>query len=173
MKIIQTTVYTFDELSDKAKEKARDWYREGALDYDWWDSVYEDAANIGLKISEFDIDRASYVKASFMASAEETAHKIEEEHGENCETFKDAKNYLKERDALINTAPKDENGEFADEYELDNKLDELDQEFLKTLCEDYRIMLTKEYEYLMSDESVDENIGANEYTFTETGKREG
>lgn len=36
-----TTVYTFDELSDSAKEKARDNYRTNNLDYDWWDSVYE------------------------------------------------------------------------------------------------------------------------------------
>lgn len=33
--------------------------------------------------------------------------------------------------------------------------------------------LEKEYEYLNSDESVDENIKANEYTFTESGKRFG
>lgn len=37
------TVYQFEELSDKAKDRARDWYREGALDYDWWDGVYESA----------------------------------------------------------------------------------------------------------------------------------
>ena len=37
------TVYQFDELSDSAKEKARDWYRLGAMDYEWWDYVYEDA----------------------------------------------------------------------------------------------------------------------------------
>jgi hypothetical protein len=36
-------VYTFDELSDKAKERARQWYREGAFDYAWWDATYEDA----------------------------------------------------------------------------------------------------------------------------------
>lgn len=36
-------LYQFDELSDAAKEKAREWYRSGQLDYDWWDSVYEDA----------------------------------------------------------------------------------------------------------------------------------
>ncbi len=46
----QTTVYTYDELSDKAKERARDWYREGNLDYDWWDSVYEDAATRGQEL---------------------------------------------------------------------------------------------------------------------------
>jgi hypothetical protein len=49
-----TTVYTFAELSDRAKEKARDAYREGNLDYDWWDGVYTDAidmaALIGIEI---------------------------------------------------------------------------------------------------------------------------
>jgi len=39
-------VYTFDELSDSAKEKARDWYREGQLDYDWWDFVYDEALDM-------------------------------------------------------------------------------------------------------------------------------
>lgn len=45
MRIQETKVYTYDELSDKAKEKARNWYREGNLDYDWWDCSYEDFAN--------------------------------------------------------------------------------------------------------------------------------
>lgn len=36
-------LYQFDELSDAAKEKAREWYRSVALDHCWWDSVYEDA----------------------------------------------------------------------------------------------------------------------------------
>jgi hypothetical protein len=45
-RIIEKTVYTFDELSDDAKEKARDWWREGGLDYDWWDSSYDDFATI-------------------------------------------------------------------------------------------------------------------------------
>ncbi len=33
-------VYTFDELSDDAKQAAIDGYREGALEYDWWEFVY-------------------------------------------------------------------------------------------------------------------------------------
>lgn len=40
--IIETTVYSIDELPDAGKEKARGWYREGGLDYDWYDFVYED-----------------------------------------------------------------------------------------------------------------------------------
>lgn len=161
MRIITTTktVYKFDELSDSAKEKARDWYRGGSLDYEWWDGVYEDAERVGLKIKEFDIDRGAYVKAEFKTSAEETAHKIEQEHGESCDTFIDSSNYLKERESIVRT-PDD----------IGDKLDELDGEFLKTLCEDYRIMLQKEYEYLLSNESVDESIQANEYEFLENGK---
>lgn len=44
------TLYKFDELGDAAKEKAREWYRSSALDYEWWDSVYEDAARMGALI---------------------------------------------------------------------------------------------------------------------------
>lgn len=51
----EITVYQFDELSDKAKEKAREWYRAGQLDYDWWDSVYDDADKIAAIIG-IDID---------------------------------------------------------------------------------------------------------------------
>lgn len=40
--IICTTVYQFPELSDAAKEKARNWYRELGPHDDWWDAVYED-----------------------------------------------------------------------------------------------------------------------------------
>lgn len=38
---------TFDQLSDRAKEKARENERRHMLDYDWWDCVYEDAVRIG------------------------------------------------------------------------------------------------------------------------------
>lgn len=44
--IIETTVYRLGELSDAAKDKARAWYREGGLDYDWYDAVYEDFQRI-------------------------------------------------------------------------------------------------------------------------------
>lgn len=37
------TVFTFDELSDAAKEVARDKWRETELEYEWWDGIYDDA----------------------------------------------------------------------------------------------------------------------------------
>jgi hypothetical protein len=171
MREITTKVYTFDELNDKAKEKARDWYREGAGFEAWWEFVYSDAENVGLKITGFDIDRGSYVKAHFLGSAEETAHAIEKEHGEGCDTYATAEAYLKERDGYLENVEKDENGNFMNEYTVDKDLDVMDEEFLKTLQEDYLVHLRKEYEWLMSDEQVDESITANEYEFTEDGKR--
>lgn len=42
---ITTTAYPFDELSDEAKERARDWFRNGDRDYEWWD--FEDFIRVG------------------------------------------------------------------------------------------------------------------------------
>ena len=44
-----TTVYTFDELSDRAKESARQWFREGMQTPDDWgaDTVLDDVARMG------------------------------------------------------------------------------------------------------------------------------
>ena len=40
--IVKTTVYELKELSEAAKERARAWYRECCLDWDWHEYVYED-----------------------------------------------------------------------------------------------------------------------------------
>ena len=45
-RIIETTVYAVDELSDEAKEAARSWYREAGLHDEWYDFVYEDFETI-------------------------------------------------------------------------------------------------------------------------------
>lgn len=47
------TTYTYEELDDSAKQKARDWYLNG-MDYDWYDGVYEMAIEDGKKLG-FDI----------------------------------------------------------------------------------------------------------------------
>ena len=44
--IIETIVYRLDELSDAAKGAARQWYREGGFDYDWFEFVYDDFERI-------------------------------------------------------------------------------------------------------------------------------
>jgi thiamine pyrophosphate-dependent acetolactate synthase large subunit-like protein len=165
----QTEVFQFDELSQNAQENAIANCRYFEVDGEWWDSVYEDAAMVGIKITSFDIDRNRHADVK-ISDVKETAQQIVDQHGESCETYKTASAYLAERDALVDEWVKDENGEFVDEYELDSRLDELDEEFKKSIAEDYAIMLQREYEYLTSDEAVTEGIHANEYEFTEDGE---
>ncbi|MYF08574.1 MAG: antitoxin of toxin-antitoxin stability system [Gammaproteobacteria bacterium] len=45
-RIIETTVYTIDELSGAAKENARIWYRDRGLHDEWYNFVYEDFETI-------------------------------------------------------------------------------------------------------------------------------
>ncbi len=169
MREIKVKLYQFNELSERAKEKARQWFREGYTGEFAWEDIQEDAEQIGLKIMELDQHRANHGK--FIESAPECAEKIIKNHGESCETYKTAKTFLTERDEIVSEAERDENGDLADESALDDALDELESEFLRSLLEDYRIMLEKEYEYQNSDEYVDEGITANEYEFTEDGAR--
>ena len=41
-RIVKTVVYELPELSESARERARAWYRETCLDWDWYDAVFED-----------------------------------------------------------------------------------------------------------------------------------
>lgn len=187
MKTIETKVYEFDELSDKAKETARDWLRECQQFDEWWESTYDDARNVHLKITSFDLSRHE-IEGQFMQSAETTAKAIvsgDYEHGKDCETFKTATKFLTDLAAFhekrIPYETAIENNEVYtmkewDELEKgcsDDDLKELEGEFLKSILEDYRIILQAEYDYMNSDEQIDESIRANEYTFTEGGKRFG
>ena len=57
-KVIEVEVFKYDELSDSAKQRARDWYLEG-MDYDWYDCVYEMCIEDG-KEKGFDIDKINF-----------------------------------------------------------------------------------------------------------------
>lgn len=55
------------------------------------------------------------------------------------------------------------------EYDFDNEADDLEADFLKSICEDYRILLRQEYEYRQSKDAIIETIEANEYEFKADG----
>lgn len=50
------TVYQYNELEGRAKDKAREWLCEAATDHEWWDGVYdlakEDGAKRGFEIED-------------------------------------------------------------------------------------------------------------------------
>jgi len=164
MRTITTTIeaFTFEELSEEARQHAIEKLYDLNVSFDWWQFIYEDAENAGIKINGFDIDRGSYCEIKFIESAEYSAQYIVSNHGEKCDTFECASAYLKDRDRTIE-------GDFEDLYELDYLLDYLDDAFMKLLSECYLQLLRQEYEYLTSEEAIIETIKANEYEFTKEG----
>lgn len=165
IKTTETKVYKFDELTEDQRQKAVENLYDINVSYDWWDFIYDDAENIGLKLTGFDIGRGNYAKGHFIISAHQVAANIIRDHGEQCETYKTAQDFLTEVNSR--PMPDEDSDEFSDwEYEMV----EMEKEFLKSLLEDYRIMLSREYDYRTSEEVIIETIKANDYEFTEDGK---
>jgi hypothetical protein len=165
-------VYKFEELSDKAKEKAIDNLRDINVDYKWWDSIYEDAANIGLRITSFDLAPLRYATGEFMTlgQGEQCAGLIMKEHGEMCDTYKLAAAYIAELEKVNAKYPNHGDADHEDYEAHHEETGLLEDKFLSDLLEDYSLTLQKEYEYLQEDSAVIETILANAYDFTEDGK---
>lgn len=160
MKTKTYNVYKFDELSKEAQQKAIESLCDINVDHEWWEFTYEDAKNIGLEITGFDIGRGAYCEGDFIEAPLTVIKLIKENHGEECETYKTALQYEKEMSAC----PKDGDGE-----PIENEMEVIEDDFRNSLLEDYRIMLGREFEYLTSKEAIIETIKANDYDFTDKG----
>jgi len=210
MRTIHTTAYQFDELSNDAKERARDWYREGALDYEWWDSIEEDtkiiAQALGLQVEKLYFtgfcsqgDGACLTGAwyaSDMNLKDLWAHIGRESNGDkrllgigatladivqcvpaSSATLRHTGNYYHEYSVTIDVdtdeGMEDPSGDYEEYFDQDEHLvfEEQITECLRDLMRWTYRQLEAEYDYQMSDESVDENIRANDYEFTERGTR--
>ena len=161
MKTIKTVVYDFDELSDEAKQKAINNLSDINVDFEWWDSTYDDAENIGLKITGFDIGRGCYVNGGLIHSVKRCCELIMENHGTNCETYILANRVSND---LAKLSEQD-----LDESEHNDLCEEIEADFLRDLCDCYLTILRDEYEYKTSDDAIIEMIQANEYTFLSNG----
>ena len=169
MKTIEIKLYKFSELSETAKENAIKNCSDINVSHDWWDGVYEDAENIGLKITSFDLDRNRYANGEFLLSACEVAQNILNKHGEECNTFKTAEKFINGQPVFNEYM--DESSEKYESRESEDILMELENDFLNEILEDYSITLQNECEHLESDEAIVNTIEANDYDFTENGKR--
>lgn len=157
MKTKQIKTFNFEELTESAKDRALNQFRYVNVEcFDWYHSVYDDAQNIGIQITGFDLDRGSYCTGKFLSNhwSIDVANKIMEEHGEDCETYKIAEKFLQ------------------DYYNLseDDEVSELDDEFLNNILEEYLTMLKNEFEYHTSDDAISEWIIGNDIVFDESGK---
>ena len=150
-------IYTFDELTDDAKEKAREWYRDG-MEYFWWndslDSIKTFADTFRVTIKDYSI--GLYCHSYIDTDAENSNFRglklknVDREamptgYGLDCAlwfTFYDE--FKRTGDAL---------------RAFNEAIDAAKKEILADI----------EYQY--TDESVDENILINEYEFLENGER--
>ena len=181
------TLYSFDELSEKAQEAALSSF---SVDHDWWDYIVGDACDIGLEIKEFNIYHNTII-GTFKEHPLDVCKLIRNNHGKDCDTFITAASYHKQYIAAFTEwhkqrlqvafleesqqpvkvdtwswKPKD----WLEQFKWEDEASKIEACFTKALLEDYLIILRDEYEYQTSREQIVESIKANDYLFTELGK---
>lgn len=147
-------------VRERVLEKNRDL---NTLHEEWWECVYEDARRIQLEIDSFDCYR-NEITGSFLGSPIDTVELILNEHGEDCDTYRLAKEYqeLFTADCLARHCLGEDDWEEAGE--------ELEKEFKYKLLKLYLKSLDEQYEYMVSDEAIIDTIELNEWKFDETGE---
>lgn len=194
-------IFTFDELSDEAKEKARDWWREGGLDYEWWDCAYGDFDTVA-KLLGIDIDRkGKHTPAIFFSGfwSQGDGACFEGEYRYQKGSVKAIEEYAPKDTTLLQIAKDLQLAQSRQFYKLratvksgwrgcasynasievyhddDRYRDIADaEEGVKEALRDFMNWMYRrleaEYDWLNSDENVDEAIRCNEYEFTEDGR---
>ena len=189
MRVIEKTIYQFDELSDAAKEKAREWFRGGIADDNWWsESVIDHAKHVGALIG-FEVDEVYWrgfwsqgdgaCWAGSVTYSTGCAAAVARECPQDSEIQRIARAWasLQRRNFYQIRGRVSENDQYmrtsVDAYRTDDRevIGEDDANRIVSEFADwiYRA-LESEYDYQMSDGSVDETIRANEYEFDEDGK---
>lgn len=156
MEVIEVTIYTFDELDDKAKEKARTWYRDG-LDYPWFsesiDSIRAFVKHFGAELKDWQIGSGSGRDYITTNATNENFRGIK---------LKDIdKDYMPTGYCL----DADLWHEF---YRVFEKTGDAKYSFEQALAEAIS-GIQRDIDYQYSDECVDDSIRVNDYKFTEEG----
>ncbi|MDF0491562.1 antitoxin of toxin-antitoxin stability system [Sphingobium sp. H39-3-25] len=209
--IIPITVYRFDELSEKAKDKARCWYRETGFDYDWFDCTYEDFQRVceilgvdlrtravplygGRTRQEPVIYFTGFWSQGDGACFEGSygyvtgAHRRIREYAPqdpDLHRIADTLRDVQRRYFYQLRADARHSGRYYHEYcmtisverdhaarsDVGDKAEEMIVEALRDLARWLYRSLRSEYDYLTSDEAVEQAIAANDYLFCESGRR--
>ena len=171
------TLYSFDELTDEAKDKAIDKLSDLNVDHSWWDCTYEDAARIGIEVTEFDTYHLT-IDGKLTLSLPESATAVLREHGKECGTYATAtsclETYMKAFRLWLLEQDEDSSGNHTEEawlrdFSYEDEANELAEDYRRSILVDYLFMLRDEYEYQTSKDAIVESIQANEYLFTEDG----
>ena len=156
MKVIEINVYSFDELDDKAKERAREWYRHG-MDFNWSDesigSIKAFCEHFGARLTNWSV--GAYAHYSFDVDAPASL-------------FRGLKLRDVDRDAMPTGYCLDCSlwFTFYDTFKATGCASKAFEAALDEAFKDWRT----DMEWQMSDEYIDEHMMINEYQFTENGK---
>lgn len=197
MRIVKTKVYKYEELSDSAKQRAREWYLEGGLCYDWWDDSYEYfcrvAEILGIEIScrqgrgaeiyftgfycqgsgssfvgTYRYVKGAVAKIKQYAPQDEVLHRI-------AQALQDVQRRHFYR-LEANVSSRRDYMISVEVYNSDDRYRDIRdaEDEVRDLMNDFNDWMFKhledEYEHLTSDEVVEESIIANEYEFDEDGR---
>jgi len=194
----ETEVFAYSELSEQAKEKAREWYRNGNLDYEWWEGVEEQyttaCALFGLDISRIMFsgfwsqgDGASFTGTySYKKGALQTLKKEFPQWTELHDICKRLTQMQKPNFYGV-SVDISQSGRYSHEmtmsfnvsvyiegvggrYDIPEGLEEDVADIFRDLARDIYKSLEAEYEFLNSDEQIEEAILCNDYQFTEDGE---
>lgn len=142
MKTITINLYRYNELSAKAKEKAKEFFIDYATNaVKWYEFIIEDAKEVGIKILSFSLT-VNDIELE-IPSCITTAYAIREKHGASCNTYTIALDYT---------------------LGLHN-----DKSFKKFIEREYLNMLRDEYRSLTNDEAIEEMSEQGEFYFTKDG----
>lgn len=195
MKTLTINVYSFSELSDDAKEKAREWYKSNGFDYKWWDFVYDEAIAIaglmGIDISKiyfsgfysqgdgacfecgysYKVNSVNLIKEYAPEDKElhrivETLQAIQKRHFYKLSAnVKHRGHYYHENCTEIQVY-KDGNYLYSEsEIQAEDEISECLRDLMMWIYKS----LENEWNYLNSDESINETIEANNYEFDDSG----
>src|SRR3990167_7727054 len=198
-KITEKTVYKFDELSDVAKDKAREWWRGNVQHDEWSEYIIDDAAQIAeligidLCVKSLKSKPAIYW-SGFSSQGDGACFEGRYRYAKN--NVKAVKRHAQEDETLhrIVSGLYDVQRRYQFKAALDvahrghyyhsrsNEITDVgerelsagDFETMSELLRDYMDwiyrQLEREYDWYMSDEQVDDCINANEYEFDEQGR---
>ena len=157
MRTIETNLYTFDELDDRAKENARTWFRT-VSEYPWYDYAL---AALNAFCDKFNVRVTDYCLSDDYRSSVSTD--VMPSH------FRGVKLKDIDRNAMPTGYYMDSSLMF-EFYDTFKKTGNAYYAFEQAI-EQFLIDVRKDIEAFYSDESVDENIEMNEYEFTDKGIR--
>lgn len=155
MEVVELQIFQFHELDEQAKNKAREWFRSTS-DFPWFDEYKDcvkafcDHFNVTLRDWRLG-DRQGYVKTD-----------AEQRH------FRGVKLSEQDRDAMP-TGLWIDYELFAHFYDQFKRTGDAKAAFDDAL-HNFVIAVANDVEHYHSDESIDETMEANEWSFTEDGK---